>query len=175
MMYQVVGELVESPDPQTSELALSLSFWLLTSIFKVDERVSIVGVRTPSLPHRLLNSLLLSRDVVRCMMGYIVDMTIIMQALFWLMWTRFGQSPCPIGEEHLKNVVDKFKESATKREVHLKIWGQCLKWASLSTRNSAMRRWIRSLSCCRRTVSTHRHLYYSSQRALKCNVFESVY
>ena len=99
---------------------------LLTDVFKVDECVSIPGVRPSSLPRRLLSFLtslyLTSRDVVRCMMGYIVDMTIIMQGLFWLMWTRFGQSPCPVGEEHLRIVVDKFKESTTKRDVHLKIW-----------------------------------------------------
>ena len=55
------------------------------------------------------------------MMGYIVDTTIIMQRLFWLMWTRFGQSPRPVTEEDLKIVVDKFRESATKHDVHVKI------------------------------------------------------
>ena len=126
MMCQIVAELVESPDPQT--LALRSSFFMVAdkNVFKVDEHVSIAGVRTLSLPRQSLNSrnsLFLSRDVVRCMMGYIVDMTIIMQGLFWLMWTRFGQSPCPVGEEHLKIAVDKFRESTTKRDVHLKIWG----------------------------------------------------
>jgi len=58
-------------------------------------------------------------DTLRLLMGYIVDLTIVMQSLFWLMRARGGTGP--VRRRLVKLAFNAYYESADKSQVHQEI------------------------------------------------------
>ena len=52
---------------------------------------------------------------MRCMMGYVVDLTIIMQAIFRI---SLADKEGAVDQERVTEIVNKFDESDTKKEIH---------------------------------------------------------
>ncbi|KAG8917321.1 hypothetical protein FRC02_003175 [Tulasnella sp. 418] len=57
--------------------------------------------------------------VVRCLMGYIVDLTLVMRQLFWKMRKLGGIQSLP--EEVVYKVLEEFQDSPIKRQIHAEI------------------------------------------------------
>jgi len=52
---------------------------------------------------------------IRCLIGYVVDLTIIMQAIFR---ASLPHKEGEVDQEHIKEIVDKYDRSETKKDVH---------------------------------------------------------
>jgi hypothetical protein len=61
----------------------------------------------------------LSNDIVRCLIGYIVDLTMVMQSLFWLM--DVSGHDCNLSRRHIKIAFTFYLASAERTRIHADI------------------------------------------------------
>jgi len=61
-----------------------------------------------------------SRNVLRCMIAYIVDMTVILQSLFWLIQVQGGKYP-DVTPAMLEEAITAFSTADVKADIHREI------------------------------------------------------